>query len=58
MKNFIWECSSIIMNVISIRTELIKWYEKYGYRRTGEIKPFSTDTKFGIPTQPLDFAVL
>ncbi len=51
-------CSSVIMTVIDIRLELIAWYERHGYRNTGEIKPFPTDPAFGIPKQPLQFVVL
>ncbi len=52
------ECYSIFMNVISLRHELISWYEQHGYQRTGETKPFPSNTKFGIPKQPLEFLVL
>ena len=52
------ECISIFMTVISLRHELISWYERHGYKKTGESKPFPTDTKFGIPKQPLEFIVL
>ncbi len=51
-------CSMIEMTVISVRRELIAWYEKYGYYKTGERKPFPTDIKFGIPKQALEFVVL
>jgi ribosomal protein S18 acetylase RimI-like enzyme len=51
-------CSVIEMTVISIRNELIKWYQKHGYYKTGETKPFPSDAKFGIPKQPLEFIVL
>lgn len=51
-------CSSIIMNVISVRHELISWYERRGYQKNGEMKPFPVETKFGVPTQPLEFVVL
>ncbi|MFI5134129.1 MAG: GNAT family N-acetyltransferase, partial [Chitinophagales bacterium] len=51
-------CSSIIMNVISVRHELISWYERHGYQKNGEKKPFPVETKFGVPTQPLEFVVL
>jgi len=51
--------SAIIMNVISIRHELISWYERHGYERTGETRAFpSTDPRFGIPKQDLEFIVL
>ena len=52
-------CTSIYMTVISIRTELIEWYERHGYVRTGERKPFKTeDTRFGMAKMPLEFVVL
>jgi len=35
------------MTVISVRTELIAWYQKHGYNNTGETKPFPDDIKFG-----------
>jgi len=50
---------AIIMTVISIRKELIAWYERHGYAMTGERKPFpSSDPRFGIPKQSLEFVVL
>jgi ribosomal protein S18 acetylase RimI-like enzyme len=51
-------CESIYMTVISLRIELISWYERHGYRQTGERIPFEPEAEFGIPTQPLDFVVL
>lgn len=49
----------IIMTVISVRTELIAWYERHGYVRTGEIKPFPMDDpSFGMPKEFLEFIVL
>lgn len=51
-------CSSIFMSVISVRLELIAWYERHGYRKTGETKPFPTDNNFGTPTQPLEFIIM
>lgn len=51
-------CTHITMTVISVRHELIAWYEKQGYKKTGIIKPFEVDEKFGVPTQPLFFEVL
>ena len=49
---------SISMTVISVRHELIAWYERHGYAKTGETKPFPTDPGFGIPKQPLEFIVM
>ena len=52
-------CSSIIMTVISIRNELIEWYERNGYEKTGETKPFHYNgVRFGIPKMPLEFIFL
>lgn len=55
-----WDCNTIFMTVISIRTELIAWYEKHGFRNTKETKPFPYgDERFGIPkVQGLQFTVL
>lgn len=52
------QCAFIYMTVISVRHELIEWYKRNGYSITGEKKPFPTDERFGIPTQPLEFIVL
>jgi hypothetical protein len=47
------------MTVISVRHELIAWYERRGYETTGEKKPFPTDSaKFGLPKQDLEFVVM
>lgn len=49
----------IVMTVISVRTELINWYERHGYVRTGEKKPFPMDDpNFGKPKEFLEFIVL
>lgn len=43
-------CTEMQMTVISVRDELIAWYERRGYRRTGKYKPFPYgDERFGIP---------
>jgi ribosomal protein S18 acetylase RimI-like enzyme len=45
-----WGASEMHMTVISVREELIAWYERRGYRRTGETTPFPYgDERFGIP---------
>jgi ribosomal protein S18 acetylase RimI-like enzyme len=51
-------CSNVHMMVISLRVELIEWYERHGYQRTGETQPFHHGTKFGIQRQPLELVVL
>jgi ribosomal protein S18 acetylase RimI-like enzyme len=46
----LWNCQVMQMTVISMRDELIAWYERRGYRRTGRYKPFPYgDERFGIP---------
>jgi ribosomal protein S18 acetylase RimI-like enzyme len=53
------KCEKITMTVISVRIELIAWYERHGYVNTGERKPFpKTDPRFGLPKQLLEFTVL
>ena len=51
-------CPCIFMNVISLRSELIGWYERSGYQLTEERKPLPDDNRFGVPTQPLEFAIM
>jgi len=51
-------CNIVEMTVISLRKELIAWYEKRGYNNTGETKPFPNDIKFGVPKQPLEFIIM
>jgi ribosomal protein S18 acetylase RimI-like enzyme len=49
---------AIVMTVISVREELIAWYQRHGYTPTGEIKPFHAGEEFGIAKQPLVLNVL
>ncbi len=55
-----WDCSDLYMTVIAQRKELVTWYEKRGYRNTGETKPFPYgDERFGVPkVEDLHFVVL
>jgi ribosomal protein S18 acetylase RimI-like enzyme len=48
------------MTVVSVRGSLIAWYERQGYRRTGETEPFPyEDARFGAPLRAdLEFVVL
>jgi ribosomal protein S18 acetylase RimI-like enzyme len=48
----------IYMSVISLRTELINWYIRHGYRDTGKRIPFMEDGKSGKHLQPLEFMIL
>jgi ribosomal protein S18 acetylase RimI-like enzyme len=55
-----WDCTHIYMTVISVRTELISWYEKLGFKNTGEKRPFPYgNERFGIPkVDNLEFVVI
>jgi ribosomal protein S18 acetylase RimI-like enzyme len=55
-----WQCSAMEMTVIDIRDELIAFYERRGYVRTGIKKPFPYgDARFGIPLrEDLRFEIL
>ncbi|MBP6596435.1 MAG: GNAT family N-acetyltransferase [Arenimonas sp.] len=55
-----WGQSHMRMTVIDIRSELIAYYQRRGYRRTGVLKPFPYgDERFGLPTRDdLRFEVL
>lgn len=55
-----WGAASMEMTVIAQRTELIAWYERMGYARTGETKPFPYgEVKYGAPQRrDLHFVVL
>jgi ribosomal protein S18 acetylase RimI-like enzyme len=55
---FVQECRAITMTVISLRKELINWYERRGYKATGDRKPFPNDPRFGVQKQPLEFIVM
>ncbi len=52
--------SFVEITVVNVRDALISWYERRGYRQTGEIRPFPYgDTRFGTPLRPdLAFVVL
>lgn len=50
---------AIRMTVLNVRNGLMAWYERRGYRRTGETKPFPYgDGRFGVPLRDdLEFVV-
>ena len=56
----LWGVRTVEMTVIAQRAELIAWYERRGYTRTGDTKPFPYgDPAFGLPrTDDLEFVVL
>jgi GNAT superfamily N-acetyltransferase len=46
----VWQCTAMHMKVIDARRELIAWYERRGYQRTGEYSPFPYgNERVGIP---------
>jgi ribosomal protein S18 acetylase RimI-like enzyme len=56
----VFDVRRIEMTVVAQRDTLIAWYERRGYRRTGEERPFPYgDARFGIPRRDdLFFVVL
>ena len=55
-----WHCHGMRMTVIDVREELIAWYQRRGFARTGEHQPFPYgDARFGIPKRDdLRFEIL
>jgi ribosomal protein S18 acetylase RimI-like enzyme len=55
-----WGATEMHMTVISVRDDLIAWYERRGYRRTGQMTQFPYgDERFGIPQRDdLQFELL
>lgn len=51
-------CARIEITVITARPELVAWYERHGYVRTGEMQPFHAGEKFGMIKQSIELAVL
>ncbi|GAA3250833.1 MULTISPECIES: GNAT family N-acetyltransferase [Streptomyces] len=55
-----WDVTEMHMTVITVREDLIAWYERRGYRRTGKTAPFPYgDERFGVPQRDdLEFELL
>ena len=54
-----WGSRKMTMNVFTARPELIAYYERRGYRRTGKAKPFEPHDVHGIPrVEGLELEVL
>lgn len=51
-------CNLLKMSVLELRTELLAWYERRGYHRTGASEPFPATTRFGRPRQSLTLLTL
>ena len=53
------QCARIRMTVINLRTELLAFYERRGYEKTGKTEAFpENDPRFGIPKQKFHFLEL
>jgi len=48
------------ITVVNVREALMAWYERRGYVRTGEVRPFPYgDDRYGVPTRDdLEFVVM
>jgi ribosomal protein S18 acetylase RimI-like enzyme len=55
-----WGATTMRMTVLDVRADMIAWYERHGYRTTGESEPFPYgNPAFGVPKVPdLRFCVL
>lgn len=55
-----WAADALQLGVIGVREELIAWYERRGYARTGETEPFPYgDERYGRPRrEDLELVVL
>lgn len=53
----LWNCSTMVMTVISLRIELIAWYERRGYRPVGT-SPFPFSREPGAKRTDFHFVVL
>jgi GNAT superfamily N-acetyltransferase len=54
-----WGATTMEMTVLAQREDLIAWYERRGYRRTGKTEPFPYgDEGFGLPRRPDLYFVL
>lgn len=48
-----WGAATLTLTVLAPRTDIIEWYERRGYVRTGHRKPFPYgDSRFGRPRGP------
>jgi ribosomal protein S18 acetylase RimI-like enzyme len=51
-------CTAVTMTVITTRTELINWYERRGYTKTGQTLPLVIPKEFGVSKQPLEMFLM
>jgi GNAT superfamily N-acetyltransferase len=53
----LWSCTRVAMTVINLREDLVAYYERRGYKRTGT-KPFPFDREPGAKRTDFHFVVL
>ena len=51
-------CDTVEMRVVSVRHELIAWYQKHGYHDTGKTEPFANASALSVQTQQLEFIIM
>ncbi len=54
----LWGARHLQLTVISLRDKLIAWYERRGFRQTGEREPFPFDSATGALRTDFDLVVL
>jgi len=54
----LWGAQSMKLTVISLRDQLVEWYERRGYVRTGEREPFPFESATGALRTDFDLVVL
>jgi ribosomal protein S18 acetylase RimI-like enzyme len=54
----LWACDSLTLTAISLQTNLISYYERRGYQRTGRREPFPHDEQPGALRQDFDLIEL
>ena len=47
-----WAAEKMLMMVITLRHDIIAFYQRYGYVRTGRTEPFPTGENYGIQKVP------
>ncbi len=51
-------CDVVEMRVVSVRHELIAWYQRHGYHDTGKTEPFGDASALSLQNQPLEFIIM
>ncbi len=54
----LWDAQAMEMSVISLRTELMGWYERQGYELTGERQPFPFSETTGEVRRDFDLVTM